>query len=274
MIRITKTVKHLIIINVLFFLAKYAFASSVNLNALLGMHFPLGDVFKPWQVLTSMFMHADERHLLFNMIGLLFFGSAVEQVWGAKKFLFVYFSAGLGAVALHTGVTFLDYQMNLAPILNELNFSGDVLARIGGIDSVTTKDGNFVYSSQVLWSKMQEFLTTSQLETINANRAIEEAVFHFNIFCNRPLIGASGGLMGIMVAFAMLFPEAVLFPIPIKAKFYVPILIALDLFGGFTGASIFGQGNIAHWAHIGGALTAFLMILYWKKNQFNKHRWN
>ena len=272
MIRITKTVKHLIIINVLFFLAKYAFASTVNLNALLGMHFPLGDVFKPWQVITSIFMHADESHLLFNMIGLLFFGSAVEQVWGAKKFLFVYFSAGIGAVALHTGISYIDYQLNLAPILNELSLSRDVLSQIGGIDSLTTKDGDLVYSSQVLWSKMQGFLTASQLETIDAKNALE-AIFNFNIYCNRPLIGASGGLMGIMVAFAMLFPEAVLFPIPIKAKFYVPILIALDLFGGFTGASIFGRGNIAHWAHIGGALTAFLMILYWKKNQFNHNRW-
>ena len=83
--------------------------------------------------------------------------------------------------------------------------------------------------------------------------------------------------MGLMVAFGMLFPNAELFliflPIPIKAKYFIPALIALDLFSGLTGYSIFGAG-IAHFAHVGGALIGFLMMWYWKKNQFNQNRWN
>ena len=65
-------------------------------------------------------------------------------------------------------------------------------------------------------------------------------------------------------------------PIPIKAKYFVPGILAIDLFLGFKGSSIFGAGStgIAHFAHIGGALTGFIMMWFWKKNQFNHNRWN
>jgi membrane associated rhomboid family serine protease len=74
----------------------------------------------------------------------------------------------------------------------------------------------------------------------------------------------------------MKFPEAklalIFFPVPIAAKYFIPILIAMDLLSGLTGYSIFGGGNVAHFAHVGGALVGFLIMLYWKKNQFK--RWD
>ena len=89
------------------------------------------------------------------------------------------------------------------------------------------------------------------------------------------MVGASGALYGVLVAFAFLFPNARLMllfpPIPVKAKILVPLLIFGDLFFGFTSYSI---GPIAHFAHIGGAITGLIMIWYWKKNQFNKNRWD
>ena len=92
---------------------------------------------------------------------------------------------------------------------------------------------------------------------------------------NSVMVGASGAIYGIVVAFAFLFPNSKLMllipPVPIKAKYLVPLLILGDLFFGFTSASI---GNIAHFAHIGGAITGFLMMWYWKRNQFNRNRWN
>jgi membrane associated rhomboid family serine protease len=92
-----------------------------------------------------------------------------------------------------------------------------------------------------------------------------------------PAVGASGAIYGILVAFGMLFPNVALFllfvPVPIKAKIFIPILIAIDLFSGLTGYSLFG-GGIAHFAHIGGALFGFIMMWYWKKNQFDQHRWD
>ena len=63
-------------------------------------------------------------------------------------------------------------------------------------------------------------------------------------------------------------------PIPIKAKYFVPGIILMDLFSAFTGVSIFSPSNTAFYAHVGGALTGFVMLWYWKKNQFNDNRWN
>jgi membrane associated rhomboid family serine protease len=92
-----------------------------------------------------------------------------------------------------------------------------------------------------------------------------------------PAVGASGAIYGVLVAFAFMFPDAELalmfIPIPIKAKYFVPVIVGLDLFSGVTGFSVFGDG-IAHFAHVGGALIGFLMMWYWKKNQFQQNRWN
>jgi membrane associated rhomboid family serine protease len=94
---------------------------------------------------------------------------------------------------------------------------------------------------------------------------------------NTQAVGASGAIYGLLVAFAFMFPNAELafmfIPVPIKAKYFVPVIVLLDLFSGVTGYSIFG-GNIAHFAHVGGALIGFVMMWYWKKNQFDKNRWD
>lgn len=82
------------------------------------------------------------------------------------------------------------------------------------------------------------------------------------------MLGASGAVYGILVAFAMLFPNyklALIFlPIPVAAKYFVPVLLAIELMSGFTGFSIFG-GNIAHFAHLGGAFMGFLLVITWLK---------
>ena len=108
------------------------------------------------------------------------------------------------------------------------------------------------------------------LDYISENRL---ASMYFDY--NAVMVGASGAIYGVVVAFAFLFPNSKLMllfpPIPIKAKFLVPLLIVGDIFFGFTSASI---GPIAHFAHLGGALTGFIMMWYWKRNQFNNRRWN
>ena len=91
-------------------------------------------------------------------------------------------------------------------------------------------------------------------------------------------VGASGAIYGILVAFGMFFPDAKLMlffiPYPIAARYFIPLLVALDLIMGFVGGiTIFG-GNIAHFAHVGGALIGFLIMLYWKKHNFDKNRWD
>lgn len=92
------------------------------------------------------------------------------------------------------------------------------------------------------------------------------------------MVGASGAIMGTLVAFGMLFPNSklmlIFLPIPIKAKYFIPGIIILDLFSALSGVSIFSPNNTAYVAHIGGALTGFLMMYFWKKDQFDKYRWN
>lgn len=89
------------------------------------------------------------------------------------------------------------------------------------------------------------------------------------------MVGASGALYGVLVAFAFMFPNAelmmIFLPIPIKAKYFVPLVLVMDLFFGF---SSYSMGPIAHFAHVGGAVTGFLIMWYWKRNQFNQNRWS
>lgn len=200
--RMTDAVKHLIIINVIFYLVTF-FVPNMQEKMMewFALFYPASEYFMPWQFVTHMFMHGGFMHILFNMYGLWAFGSPLEQLWGRNKFFFFYFSAGLGAALIYT-------------IAN----------------------------------------------------------YFFEDF-NAVAVGASGAVYGVLVAFAMKFPNAklalIFFPVPIAAKYFIPLLVFGDLFFGFTSYSV---GNIAHFAHIGGALVGFLISLYWKNNQFK--RWD
>jgi membrane associated rhomboid family serine protease len=202
--------------------------------------------FQIWQPLTHMFMHGNFMHILFNMYALWAFGSPLEMRWGQKKFLFFYFSAGFGAALIHTLVNY--YQIH----------SGYDALMAAGMDQsqIMTLLETGQYNSGILESVSKETIQTL-----------------YNNF-NTPAVGASGAIYGILVAFGLMFPNIelmlIFLPIPIKAKYFIPLIIAGDLFFGITG-SPFG---IAHWAHIGGAIFGFIMAYYWKKNSFDSHRWN
>ncbi len=245
---ITPTVKQLLIINVIFFAGTQMVGDAAY--TFLSLFYPEHPDFRIWQPLTHMFMHGNVMHILFNMFALYSFGSALEQFWGGKKFLFFYISCGLGAALLHTAVHYFQVQSALSS-LTEAGLSQQ------SIDS---------------------FLATGRIQYDPG--AVEEGVLQrlFDAF-NTPAVGASGAIYGLLVAFAFMFPNTGLMlmfvPVPIKAKYFVPGLLLIDLFLGITGKSIFGGGSgIAHFAHIGGALVGFLMMWYWKKSQFNRNRWN
>ena len=122
---------------------------------------------------------------------------------------------------------------------------------------------------------VNSFYETARLNTSVIQSVGEERLYSGIQSFKAEMVGASGALYGILVGFAMLFPNVQLMllfpPIPIKAKFLVPLLILFDLFFGLSSYSV---GPIAHFAHIGGAITGFIMMWYWKKNQFNNKRWN
>lgn len=242
---VSETVKHLLIINGIFFFASNLLGPFFN--DLMALHFYLNPSFQLWQPITHMFMHGSFNHILFNMLGLWMFGSPLEQFWGRQKFLFYYFSAGLGAAALQT----LVYAFQFHTVTDVLSASGVTLTEI--LDTIAL--GNY----QTSWLN---FVSEEQLGSIYSA---------YNV----SMVGASGALYGILVAFAFIFPNVellfLLIPIPIKAKYFVPLLVLGDLFFGFSSYSL---GPIAHFAHIGGALTGLLMMFYWRRNQFNKNRWN
>ena len=242
---ITETVKHLLIINVIFFLATLSLGDVMY--DLFALHYPTNDRFLPWQPLTHMFMHGDVGHIFFNMFGLYMFGTPIEQMWGRKKFIFFYLSTGFGAAALQLGLYY--YQ-------------------VGDITDLLVAEG--LTSSQI-----SSFFNTRDLPYSIAEQLGREKLLSSLSAFNGVMVGASGALYGVLVAFAFSFPNARLMllfpPIPVKAKILVPILILGDLFFGFTSYSI---GPVAHFAHVGGAITGFIMMWYWKKNQFNNNRWN
>jgi membrane associated rhomboid family serine protease len=242
---IPETIKQLLIINILFFIGSQ-FLGDFS-NDLLALHYFENDKFIVTQVFTHMFMHGNLYHIIFNMIGLWMFGSPLVQMWGKNKFLFFYFSAGLGAASLQLFVYYIEIQ-SVFSLVEPNGMSFETL-------KIILSEGS--YNPSILQYISEENLT-SAYSTYNTT-----------------LVGASGAIYGVLVAFAFSFPNSELMllfpPIPIKAKFLVPGLILMDLFFGF---SSFSLGPIAHFAHVGGALSGFIMVWYWRRNQFNGNRWN
>ena len=237
----------MLIINLLFFIATALYGDLFY--EWFSLWYPQNPNFGIWQILSHMFMHGGLMHIGFNMYALWAFGSPLERMWGTRKFLFFYFSAGLGAALIHSGVNYYHVKQ--------------------GLDALTAAG---IPEAEVLDALTQGKYSPAWME-VAPRATIQSMIDSFMI----PAVGASGAIYGILVAFGMLFPNSELFliflPVPIKAKYFIPALILLDLFSGVTGYSIFGAG-IAHFAHIGGALFGFIMMWYWKKNEFNKNRWD
>ncbi|NOQ91290.1 MAG: rhomboid family intramembrane serine protease [Flavobacteriaceae bacterium] len=244
--RITEAIKHLIILNVILFAAT-SFLPDINLGSYLALYFPQNKHFGFWQFVSHMFMHGGFTHILFNMYALWAFGSPLEQMWGRNKFLFFYFSAGIGAGLIYTAVNYFQFNN----IYEELISAG------------------------IQNSEIQNLLKTGSYNTGILEHISEKRLTDLYQIYNTPAVGASGAIYGVLVAFGMSFPNAklalIFFPVPIAAKYFIPVLIGLDLFSGVTGFSLFG-GGIAHFAHVGGAIIGFVMMKYWQKNQFQ--RWN
>ncbi|WP_339881709.1 rhomboid family intramembrane serine protease [Polaribacter vadi] len=236
--KLTGAIKHLIIINVIVFLVPQLL--QLDLTNMLALHFPENENFGFWQYVTHMFMHGSFPHILFNMYGLWAFGTPLEQLWGRNKFIFFYFSAGIGAGLIYTLVNY--YQFN--GIYDQLMGFG---LSSGDIQNILNTGG---YNEAVI---------TLPTETMRK----------FYSLYHTPAVGASGAVYGVLVAFGLYFKDAklalIFFPVPIAAKYFIPVMILGDLFFGMTKYSV---GNIAHFAHIGGALIGFIIAYYWKRNHF------
>lgn len=246
--QITEVVKQLLIVNIILFVGSLLVPV---LNDYLPLYYFENPAFQLWQPITHMFMHGSVSHILFNMFALYSFGSVLEQIWGGKKFFIFYILCGLGAAFLHTAVNY--WQVH--DVMNTLNLNGFTNESIYELLNKTMID-----------TRWQQFVTSEQIQAMGSS--------YLSV-----AVGASGAIYGLLVAFAFMFPNAGLsllfIPVPIKAKYFVPGILVLDLVLGFKGAAIFGGGTgVAHFAHIGGALVGFLLMWMWKKKQFDQYRWD
>ena len=208
---VPQVTRNLIAINIFVFIATLINERAMTLG--FALFYPSSEYFHWWQVITHMFMHGGFWHILFNMYTLFLFGSVVENIIGSKKFLVFYFICGLGAVALHFGVQYL---------------------------------------------QMQGLMESAAMGSASAVQAIREIKM-------TPTVGASGAIYGVLIGYAMLFPDSkmtlIFPPVTLSAKWMVIAFAAIELVTGVTG----WQSGIAHFAHLGGMLIGWLLVLYWRK---------
>ena len=198
------------------------------------LYLPENAQFHSWQYVSSMFMHGNLTHLLLNMFALWMFGTKLELHWGSIRFLLFYLACGIGGGLIYTWVN--SYQFNeLALQFTQLGLGPAQLERV---------------------------LTEGRFPIIDG--LTEELVSNYYMLYHVPAVGASGAIYGILAAYAFCFPNhkliLIFIPYPIAAKYFVPVLLLIDLFSGMTGFSIFGS-NIAHFAHVGGAIVGFVLTL-------------
>lgn len=212
-------IKNLLIVNVLVFIAQYSFGPAGELwfENNLALHDINSVYFRPHQLITHLFMHGGWGHILLNMFVLWMFGSALENVWGPKKFLMFYIICGLGAAVLHLGT---------------------------------------------LYVQNAELLAAFRLSPLEVQ---EQWRYSQNFPLNQATVGASGAVYGCLAAFGYLFPNSLVyiyFLFPMKAKWVVLLLIGAELWMGIQSSA---GDNVAHWAHLGGALVGFLLVFFWNK---------
>ncbi|QXV66628.1 rhomboid family intramembrane serine protease [Mucilaginibacter sp. 21P] len=222
---LTPVVKNLIIINIIFFIATYALAKVIDMEALFAAYYPASPSFKPWQPITYMFMHGGLSHIFFNMFALFSFGPLLEYALGSKRFFNYYFITGLGGYVLYMAVQAIQIHA----------ITGSFSVPNAGVEASYFQYGGGQEAAQKLYTLV-----------------------------NMPMVGASGSIFGVLVAFAMLYPNLemmiIFIPIPIKAKYVVIGYVAIEL---FSGIGRFAGDNVAHFAHLGGALFGFLLIKLW-----------
>lgn len=249
-------VKNILIINVILFLALLAFQYKyqIDLDEKLGLPYFTSPNFRWYQVFTHMFMHAGFAHIAFNMYAVWMFGSSLENYWGAKRFLIFYLVCGLGAAFIQTCYT--AYQLHL----------------FDAVIANPTPDGYLnLVSKYTSTTHLQEFYNQWKASPNDAD-AISAVVRNLTQLqadvANAPVVGASGALFGILLAFGMVFPNTelmlIFFPIPIKAKYFVMLYGGVEL---FSGVSQVRGDNVAHFAHLGGMLFGFILIKLWQKNR-------
>jgi membrane associated rhomboid family serine protease len=272
-------VKNLIIINGLFFLAMIVLdrIGSFDMTDLLGLHYFAASKFHAYQFITYMFMHGSFTHIFFNMFALWMFGSALENFWGPKRFLIFYFFTGIGAALVH----YLIFYLQVNPVVEAMNaFINN--PGMGSLNTFFSSNKLILNESSEIWTPYLKFQSDYSILSQDHNnvQALQGCVNFMTeykeYFLNQPVVvGASGAIFGLLLAFGMMFPNSMIyiyFLFPMKAKWFVVLYGALEL---FSGLGLPGD-NVAHFAHLGGMAFGLILILLWRHNDRNKRNqyWN
>jgi membrane associated rhomboid family serine protease len=258
--QITPVVKRLLGLHIAIYLAQSLL--DIDLVGLLGLRCILSSYFKPYQFFTHLFVHASFGHLLSNMFALFTFGPVLEYTLHAKKFITFYMITGLGAAALHVGIQYVEVK-ELATLYHAY------LAQPAP-ESFVVYLNRFPHAT---YSTLYPFISaffehSNDLAYITESKKIVHQLY--KIKADMPTVGASGSIFGIFTAFAMLFPNTELFlffiPLPIKAKYVIAIYGVYELYAGIRDNP---TDHVAHFAHLGGIVSAYCFIMWWKRRRYD-----
>ena len=266
---IPPVVKNIIIINLLFFFASLVLPNALfdfSIDKYLGLHALGSEAFTPFQLISYMFLHGGFSHIFFNMFALFMFGRILESHWGSKRFFIYYMVTGVGAGLVQLATQYYQLAEMSEAITQYLNNANPTTFH-------SFIENKFVASSHEVVNHFNGFRDTyNELIRTDPPRAVglskewisQYQIDYYNSFVT---IGASGAVFGILLAFGMTFPNVELMllfpPIPIKAKYFVIMYGAIEI---FMGVGNFQYDNVAHWAHLGGMLFGFILLYAWRKN--------
>ena len=257
-------IKNLLIINVLCFLAQETFNSpnlAFSIEDTFALHAWQSELFKPWQLITHLFMHGTWTHIFFNMLALWMFGSVLENVWGSRRFLVFYLVCGLGAALIH--LLFLSYEM--MPLMRDYSAVIQEQASVNGHYPALTNFIDKYPMGFIEKDNLLRYLRDGLVPEGTYNDLIRKVNNYYQGSLNGATVGASGSVFGILAAFGYLFPNTYIYIymlIPVKAKWVVLFYGAVELWEGIRNSA---GDNVAHWAHIGGAIVGLLIVITWNK---------
>jgi membrane associated rhomboid family serine protease len=239
MFNLTPMVKNILLINVVVFLLSSLI--EVDMVDILGLRYIHAESFKPYQFFSYMWMHGGFMHLFGNMLAVLVFGPMLERVWGPTRFLAFYLITGIGAGVLYGAINY--YEIHQV--------------------QVAVENGSRYYNG--LYDFIEKFAASPQNSRfIEESKSLANQIYSSQ--ANIPMVGASGAVFGVLMAFGMLFPNTVLYllfpPIPVKAKYLVMFYGAYEIYSEINRSV---GDNVAHFAHLSGMLIAFIILKYWQQ---------
>ena len=257
MFQLTPAAKNILIINgIIYILSDFIGLKSYIIENF-GMRYFHSENFQPYQILTYMWVHGGFGHLFSNMFSVLVFAPILERVWGSKKFLIYYLITGIGAGILYSGINYYEnYSFEIKVKSYEQNPSPESFRKL------------VLNNSSEYYNQLYDFIDSYEQNPSNSNDNLSIAYANdlLKVKSDVPMVGASGAVFGILLAFAMLFPNMELmllfFPVPVKAKYLVLVYGIYELWSEINRMP---GDNVAHFAHLGGMLIGYLILKYWKR---------